>query len=468
MPLWLFVPDFGRSGGLGFGSGFRRSGQRPGLAERFKARCVVLAGCLFEGLHGRVEELVDKAARERFDRCDLLGREGIEAGVDAAELGLADFLGLALERDDGGRDVDGALTLMEAFDLSGDECFGVSGLGLALGNVGRGNLLEVVDVVDEEAVELVDLGIDVARDGDVDEEHGAVAAALQEGVAVLAAEDGVRRAGGGDDDVGFAGSLVELLEGDDAAVEGLGEGARTLQGAVGDEDGAGALLDEVTCGEFAHFTCADKEDGAALKRAEDLAGELDGDGRDGDGIGPDFGLGADLLRRGKRALEQVLKVAANCAGGTGDGEGFLDLAENLRLAHDHGIEAGGDAEEMANRVLVAVLIDVRREEIGVEIEVAMQEGGEVGVGRFEGGENLDAITGGDNHALGDAGGSGEGAGGLGQIVAGDGDALAQLDGRGLVVDADEGERHWAPNLWTWLKALAAKTASITMKTAPET
>ena len=42
---------------------------------------------------------------------------------------------------------------------------------------------------------------------------------------------------------------------------------------------------------------------------------------------------------------------------------------------------------------------------------------------------------------------GKGASGVGQIVARDGDALAQLDGRGLVVDADENElAHGAPNL----------------------
>ena len=34
----------------------------------------------------------------------------------------------------------------------------------------------------------------------------------------------------------------------------------------------------------------------------------------------------------------------------------------------------------------------------------------------------------------------------GRSVAGDGDALAQLDGRGLVVDSNERQRHWAPYL----------------------
>ena len=77
-----------------------------------------------------------------------------------------------------------------------------------------GDLLEVVDVVDEAAFDLVHARVDVAGDGDVDEEHGAVAAAVQEVLAVRAAEDLLRRAGGGDDDVGAVGLLVELVEGD--------------------------------------------------------------------------------------------------------------------------------------------------------------------------------------------------------------------------------------------------------------
>ena len=109
---------------------------------------------------------------------------------------------LLLQGDDGGGDVDGALALVEALDLAGDEGFSIDGLAAALFHVGCGYLLQVVDVVDKDAVELVHLRIDVAGDGNIDEEHGLVAAALQESVAVLGAEDGMRRAGGADDDVG--------------------------------------------------------------------------------------------------------------------------------------------------------------------------------------------------------------------------------------------------------------------------
>ena len=47
-------------------------------------------------------------------------------------------------------------------------------------------------------------------------------------------------------------------------------------------------------------------------------------------------------------------------------------------------------------------------------------------------------------------------------------ALAQRDGRRFVVHANEGQRHWGPNLCTWLKRLAAQTAIMTTSAAPET
>ncbi len=164
----------------------------------------------------------------------------------------------------------------------------------------------------------------------------------------------------------------------------------------------------------------------------------------------------------------MFKLTADGAAGAGDGKGFLDLAEDLRLTDDHGIKAGGNAEEMADGLLVVMLIDMRREQRRVEAEVAMQESSEVSLRRLDGSEQLHAVAGGDDHALSHAGDGGEGARGFRQLVAGDGDALTQLNGSRFVVDANDGEGHWAPNLCTWLMKLAAQTPIITTSTAPET
>ena len=63
----------------------------------------------------------------------------------------------------------------------------------------------------------------------------------------------------------------------------------------------------------------------------------------------------------------------------------------------------------------------------------------------------------------------EGTGRVGEAAGRDGEALADLDGRGVVVDAEEDEirAHGVVNLWTAENWLAAQTARTTMKTKLE-
>ena len=106
---------------------------------------------------------------------------------------------------------------------------------------------------------------------------------------------------------------VELVERNDCrcnggaaeeAGEAVGDVAGAGLGAVGDEERGGTVLDEVSGGEFRHFSCADDEDLLAAEGAEDLASEVDGDRGDGDGGGADLGFGADALGDGEGFLEQ--------------------------------------------------------------------------------------------------------------------------------------------------------------------
>src|SRR5580698_6940578 len=135
-----------------------------------------------------MKKLVDQAAGEGFNGGSLLRGKRAETRVDAVELGLANLFCAALQRNDGGRGADRAAAFNKALDLKSDDGFSVDGFAAALFHVRGGHLLQIVDVIDEDAVEFVHLRIDVAGDGDVDEEHGPVAAAMEEGLAVFAAE----------------------------------------------------------------------------------------------------------------------------------------------------------------------------------------------------------------------------------------------------------------------------------------
>jgi hypothetical protein len=70
------------------------------------------------------------------------------------------------------------------------------------------------------------------------------------------------------------------------------------------------------------------------------------------------------------------------------------------------------------------------------------------------GKELDSVAGGEDEAFADSGLVEERAGGIGETGGGDGEALTNLDGRGVVVNAEEdetslgGHAHGAANLWT--------------------
>ena len=209
-------------------------------------------------------------------------------------------------------------------------------------------------------------------------------------LAVGAAEEVLlRSASGGDDDVGARRlQRVELVKGDDGggeagALEFGDDGLGTGLGAVGDEDAGRAVLDEVADGELGHLAGADEQDGFVGERTEDLAGEIDRDRGDGDRGGADLGLGADFFCDGEGALEEGVELAALgalAADGSdlaGDGVGLLDLAEDLGLADDHGVQRGGHAEEVTDGLALAELVEVRLDGGGGDGEVLVEEAEEI-------------------------------------------------------------------------------------------
>ena len=158
---------------------------------------------------------------------------------------------------------------------------------------------------------------------------------MEKGLAVLAAEDRVRRAGRADNDVGLAGRLIKLVEWDYLARKALCHPPRALQGPVGHQNRACPLLDQMPRRQFAHLARAHQKNRAPFQRSKDFAGQLHGDRGDGDRIRADFGLGTDFFGGGKGALQQVFELASHGARSVGHGEGLLDLAKNLRFAHHH-------------------------------------------------------------------------------------------------------------------------------------
>src|SRR5579859_4277730 len=102
-----------------------------------------------------MKELVHEAASESFDGYELFSSQRAKLGVHAPEFAGPDFLRLPLQGDDSRSDIDGAAALVEALDFRLDHALRIAGLRLPLSDVRGGHLLQVVDVVDEDAFHLV-------------------------------------------------------------------------------------------------------------------------------------------------------------------------------------------------------------------------------------------------------------------------------------------------------------------------
>ena len=110
--------------------------------------------------------------------------------------------------------------------------------------------------------------------------------------------------------------------------------------------------------------CADDERGVAGEFAEDALGEFYAGGGDGHGAHAELRFGADALADFERALEKAIENGAGCALFVRGFVGVAHLAEDFGFAEEHGVESGGDAEEMTDGVAVVVVIERADEDFG--------------------------------------------------------------------------------------------------------
>ena len=79
--------------------------------------------------------------------------------------------------------------------------------------------------------------------------------------------------------------------------------------------------------------------------AEDLFGQLHRGKGHGNGRGGDFGFGAHPFGNGKGLVQKAVQDDAGGLVFRGITVGCLDLAQDLRFSHHHGVEAGGNPED---------------------------------------------------------------------------------------------------------------------------
>ncbi len=178
-----------------------------------------------------------------------------------------------------------------------DDGFATGDFLAALAQVVVGDGLEVVNVVEINIFEKIDLRLDVAGNGDINDKQRPVLARFEERREAGAVKNVMRGGGAADDDVGLGKFSGPIVEEDGASAEFGGEFDGALMGAVGDDDALDAAAEQGAGGFFTGVAGADDEGLAALEGGEDFFGEFDGNGADGDAAALDVGLGASCVLR---------------------------------------------------------------------------------------------------------------------------------------------------------------------------
>ena len=206
--------------------------------------------------------------------------------------------------------------------------------------------------------------VDVARHGDVDDEQWPTLAAAHQRGQFVGLDHERRGAGRRDQQVDAGERGGQLGEPNRCAVDTRRELDGVFPRAVGDGDRRDARIMQRTNEPFAHLARAEHQHRDAVERTQPLARHRDGGLRHRGDVAADRRLGAGPLAGLDRVTEQRRE---HRAGGV-----FVlarlprppHLTEHFVFAHDRRVETGGHTEEMANRLLVVVRVEVVGEEFG--------------------------------------------------------------------------------------------------------
>ena len=197
-------------------------------------------------------------------------------------------------------------------------------------------------------------------------------------------------------------------------------------------------------GQLRHLAGADHEHGAGLQAAEDLARERDRRVADRYGALAEPGVRAHPFADRERPGEELVQERAGAPRTRGQRVGLLDLAEDLRLADDQRVEAGGDPEQVPRHVGAAARIEMRlqiRLRDVVEVAHETRQVGAGGVGVIAGDVNLGAVAGRQHDRLGWRRENGQLSQRFGHAPLRKVDPFAQVDRRGVMTHAQQQKVH---------------------------
>ena len=307
---------------------------------------------------GRVQKFLDQGLAHVFEGLAHSLVVCAKAAHGARHLVVNGLLAYVHKLLDDGLDAQALHPGVEVLHLLFHYGLGLDGLAAPGCQVLLDNFLQIVDVVEVDVVQAVHVRIHVPRHCDVDEEHGPVASGLQDCLYVACVDNGLRSTRGGDDYVHLAQGLAELFEGHCPAVVEAGKILGPGIGPVAHEDFGDAVLHKVGCGKFCHFASAYQHGLVVFHGTEDALGKFHCRVADGHCRGGHCRFRAHALCHAEGLVQKVVQDDTCGVACCGLPVGVLELAQDLGLAKDHGVQARGNREEVPHSIVVVVGVDV--------------------------------------------------------------------------------------------------------------
>ncbi len=322
-----------------------------------------------------------------------------------------------------------------------DQGAGLLGGFLAGAHVFLDRLLEVIHGVQIDVVQFADFRLDVAGHGDIHHEHRPVAAALERPLHGALAQHRQRRGGAGNQNIRVFQRHRQLFQADAAPAHLGGQLVGARLGAVGDHDFMHLLLFQVPGHQLDHFAGADQQGAALLQVGEDMPGERHRRVGHRHRVGADAGFRADALGHREHVLEHPAQLAVDQPRLVGAGVGLAQLAENLRFAEHHGIQAAGHPHQVLQGFFVPVGIKDPPQGLHRHAPGLRQPLPEIRRFAVDQAVHFGTVAGGQQRRFADTGKLAQGNQGVIRLSGGKCQLLAQLHIRGGVINADCDEIH---------------------------
>ena len=302
------------------------------------------------------------------------------------------------------------------------------------------DLFEVVNIVHEHILKVVEARVEIARHAEVNQEHGPPFALLQGFVNTLRGEVIGAAAGRANYHIGQVQLPGELLERYDGPGAGAGQLDRPLEGPVGDEQGTDGPGPKLADGLLAHLSHANDHGGLVGQLVKNPTRQFDRHRADRDGFGRNGGFTPHAFGDREGLVEPAVEHRPQRAERGRGAIRVFDLSQDLGFAHDQGIEAGGDAEHVSDRIPVGMGVQMGFKQPERQALLLGQKGFDVAAGlwRIVGpGHDFDPVAGRDDRAFLDAGRLDQAGQGVVQHAVAEGQFLAHLDRRRMVVEAND-------------------------------